>query len=221
MESHKRAAVFHRNRLFRDCLITFLDDRLDHHVEAVDHGHADVVDELRDEAIELILLDVSLPDGLAPEIVRFTSAALPSAKVLLLIAERTESLLDCIAAGAHGCVFEQASIDELLEAIDRVCRGEVFCSPELVSIMFQAIARTANLQQPQTEQSPKTRRLTLRELEVLELLNQRKSNKEIASALSVSLFTVKNHVRNILEKLNVENRMEAVDVARRQRTVGW
>ena len=86
--------------------------------------------------------------------------------------------------------------------------------------MFEEIARFAKTPKWQPPTEPKERRLTPREQEVLEQLNERKSNKEIASKLSVSLFTVKNHVRNILDKLNAENRMEAVDLARQQQKLG-
>ncbi|WP_167546896.1 LuxR C-terminal-related transcriptional regulator [Stieleria maiorica] len=219
MEKRKRLAVFHRNRLLRDCLKTYLvgTDQLD--VVPVDHGELSSVDELQHLAADVVLLDLNLPDGLSIAISRFLKANSLSTKIILLVPEQHDQLFECIGVGAHGCVLEQSSLQDLSTAITRVLAGEAFCSQEIVSKMLSEIARFNQGTDWQPRPLSKEKRLTPREHEVLELLNERKSNKEIAAQLSVSLFTVKNHVRSILEKFDAENRVEVVDLARQQNQV--
>jgi two-component system NarL family response regulator len=197
-------------------LKTFLVNQSGHEVVTIDHCNTEPIDELSEREADVVLLDLNLPDGLAVEISRALNSNMPETKIILLVPAQHDRLVECIATGAHGCVLEDSSLEDLESAIKRVLAGEAFCSPDIVSTMFAEIARFAKTTSWQPPKEPKEKRLTIRELEVLELLNLRKSNKEIAAKLSVSLFTVKNHVRNILDKLNAENRMEAVDVARQQ-----
>ena len=122
-----------------------------------------------------------------------------------------------MAAGVQACVLERSSLLELRAAIESVVAGDTFCSTEFGKLMFSEVAklgRAFTWQQPPGAAS--SNRLTTREQEVLELIAERKCNKEIAKALSVSLYTVKNHVHNILEKLQVEDRVAAVAAARQE-----
>ncbi|WP_182871046.1 response regulator transcription factor [Rhodopirellula sp. JC639] len=216
MDNQNRLIVFHRNRLFRDCLATFLDNEKNYDVNPFDHERNDWKIRLLESDADILLLDVNLADGLAVEVTRMFYDLADGTKIILLVPDEHEYLPACMAMGVHGCVLERSSLTDLREAIHKVLSGDKFCSPDIVATMFAEIERlskpTAWVPPPLSNE----RRLTTRELEVLELLNQRKSNKEIASELCVSLFTVKNHVRNILEKLDVDNRMEAVDVARKR-----
>ena len=119
---------------------------------------------------------------------------------------------------AHGCVLEESSLQDLREAIERVAVGETFCSHGLVHSVFHRLAQAArdNYRRDQDDAAS----LTPRELEIVPLISEHLSNKQIAKRLSVSLFTVKNHVHNIVEKLKVSGRYEAVDFARKQHWLG-
>ncbi len=137
-------------------------------------------------------------------------------KIILLVPEEHSLLLECISAGVDGCVLERSSLPELAEAINNVIQGEIHCSAEFAKRMFSAMSSYRRTPAWKTPKETVTYRLTLREREILELIANRKCNKEIAKELDLSLFTVKNHVHNILEKLNVGSRVEAVDLAQKE-----
>jgi two-component system NarL family response regulator len=215
MNHPKRILVFHRNSLFRDCLASFL-TKDGYEAQAVDHSKTDQVKELLRFTAEVLILDLSLPDNMAVDITRAVKDGELETKILILVPDHHEHLVECIAEGANGCILEQASLAELTLALKKVSAGEIYCCPEIMGTVFNELARFSGVKIPKDPSLPKERRLTAREQEILHLLDRRMSNKEIASALNVSLFTVKNHVRNILEKLNVETRIDAAEVARQE-----
>ena len=208
--------IIHRNRLFRECLESVLaeDQRFD--VRSVDHTDTEALETFDQEESDVFLIDLNLPGELAVKLTRRIRERMDRAKLLLLAyASSQDCLIECIAAGAHGCILEASSLDELDMAIEKVFHGETFCSQEIVQTMFDRLASTA-------PNAPLRRRaesidLTRRELEVVDLISDRLSNKEIAKKLSLSVYTVKNHVHNIVEKLSVEDRHEAVEYARQRR----
>ena len=208
--------IIHRNRLFRECLESVLaeDQRFD--VRSVDHTDTEALETFDQEESDVFLIDLNLPGELAVKLTRRIRERMDRAKLLLLAyASSQDCLIECIAAGAHGCILEASSLDELDMAIEKVFHGETFCSQEIVQTMFDRLASTA-------PNAPLRRRaesidLTRRELEVVDLISDRLSNKEIAKKLSLSVYTVKNHVHNIVEKLSVEDRHEAVEYAWQRR----
>ncbi|WP_164103310.1 response regulator transcription factor [Candidatus Laterigemmans baculatus] len=214
MSDKKRLLVFHQNCLFRDCLATYLKTSGGYDAESAEHLQSSPLIELIRDPIDVLLLDLNLPDNLTLKIARAIQQAELPTKIIVLASEDHEKIIDCIAAGVQGCVLERSPLAELDMAIARVREGETFCSPDIVSKMFTELARFAH--RPHREPPKPKGRLTGREREVLELLGKRKSNKQIAAELNVSLYTVKNHVHNILEKLKVDSRVEAVKRARQQ-----
>jgi two-component system nitrate/nitrite response regulator NarL len=134
--------------------------------------------------------------------------------VALGLAERRQDVIKCGQSGYAGYVRRDASIDELCAQLRGIVDGKLPCSPEIASWLWQALAPNPTRQ----EKPVSDPQLTLRESQVLELVGQGFSNKEIASALNVSVATVKIHVHHVLEKMQVTRRSEAM---RRVRDAPW
>lgn len=122
-----------------------------------------------------------------------------------------EELVSCAEAGASGYFFREQSAADLHDVVCAAVRGEVLCSPAATGVLLRHVSNLARWMSPDARLD----RLTAREQEVLGLLCAGRSNKEIAGGLAIDLCTAKNHVHNILEKLNVSRRGEAAALVRR------
>jgi DNA-binding NarL/FixJ family response regulator len=161
---------------------------------------------------DVVLMDVSMPDGGGLEATRRIKEKAPEVHVIMLTAsEGGEDLLAAVKSGAHGYLLKKIDPASFFDTIRGVMRGEPAISPRMAGRLLDELAR---LSHPRRSQD-----LSTRELEVLTLVVQGKTNKEIASVLAVAENTVKNHVKSILEKLEVENRVQAVSLAIRERLV--
>jgi len=127
------------------------------------------------------------------------------------IRETASEVLSCAAAGIDGYVPMDAALDDMVTAIENVVRGELVCSPKVAASLYQSvgIARSSGISRSPID-TPSTTRLTTRELQVAHLMNRGLPTKEIAWRLGVQPCTAKNHVRNILRKLQVHRRGQAV-----------
>lgn len=186
-------------RLHRDGLMSLLRG-----CSSVDMlGSDNLMDSL--SALRTTVADVVLLDIAQPAESRFVNALRqlqPRLRILALgIRETAGDVLSCAAAGVDGYVAIDAALDDMLAAIDAVIRGELFCSPEVAASLYQCIGAPRA-----TNAAP----LTMRELQVADLMDRGLPNKEIARHLGVEPCTAKNHVRNILQKLNVHRRGQAV-----------
>lgn len=156
---------------------------------------------------DIILMDVQLPGANGVEATAAICATWPQAKVIILTTfDRDDYVFQGVRAGAMGYLLKDTPADELIDTIRRVHTGEVFIQPLIASRALRELAR------PQT--NPLTA-LSEREREVLVLLAQGASNREIAEKLVITEGTVKTHVSNILGKLQAENRTQAAIIARR------
>lgn len=153
----------------------------------------------------LALIDVRMPelDGLAT--CRSIKQECPTTSVILVtIHENPEYLLEALKAGAAGYVLKDVSQRELITTVRRVLRGESFLNKELVTRLLGHLDRETPGQAPLPPEP-----LSPRELEVLQLLTQGQTNREIAYNLTVSVSTIKIHVEHILDKLRVSDRTQA------------
>jgi len=156
---------------------------------------------------DIILMDVQLPRMNGVEATRAICAAWPEARVIILTTfNREDYVYQAIRAGAVGFLLKDLPAEELVETIRTVHAGEPFIQPEIASRMLRELVQPAA--------SP-LEPLTAREREVLVLLAQGLSNKIIAERLVLTEGTIKNHVSNILGKLQAENRTQAAEIARR------
>jgi two-component system, NarL family, nitrate/nitrite response regulator NarL len=158
---------------------------------------------------EIALVDVAMPDAI--EGVRAIRRAAPRVKILALTVAETEAeVLTCVEAGVSGYVTRDSSVDDLVAAIRSAGRDEMLISPRIAATLVRRVAALG----AGAGRATSVALLTSRELEIVALIDEGLSNKEIASRLLIEVPTVKNHVHNILEKLQVRRRGEAAAVIR-------
>jgi DNA-binding NarL/FixJ family response regulator len=165
---------------------------------------------------DVVLMDVRMPRLSGVEATRHIRRSLPGTEVLMLtVSDEEEDLFESVKAGANGYLLKEVAIEEIAETVRAMAEGQAVVSPSMTTKLlseFRSLARRAS----ERDELPPPG-LTEREMQVLQLMAQSKSNKDIAAALFISENTVKNHVRNILEKLHLHSRMEAVTYAWRKR----
>ena len=209
-----RVAIADDHPLFRDGLRSLLEARGIEVVGEARNGR-EALEEARREHPDVILMDLSMPElnGLAAT--RLISAELPEVKVVILTASEDDAdLFEAIKSGAQGYLFKNLDSDEFFRLLDGVARGEPALTPGLARKLLGEFARPAPAPRTAAE-APVA--LTDREREVLDLLVQGvTSNRELAERLVVSENTVKYHLRNILDKLHLQNRAQVVAYAVRQ-----
>lgn len=157
---------------------------------------------------DVILMDVQMPRLNGVEATKTLCARWPAARVIILTTfDRDDYVFEAVRAGALGYLLKDTPADQLVDIVRRVHAGDVFIQPEIASRALRA-----TLHAPGTMIEP----LSEREREVLVMLAQGIPNKEIGSRLHIAEGTVKNHVSNILGKLQAQNRTEAASIARRK-----
>ena len=173
--------------------------------EAAD-GH-EAVQKAQELIPDVVLMDVRMPGQSGIDATREIHALLPTTKILMLtVSDEEADLYEAIKAGASGYLLKEIPTDEVPDAIRSVMAGQSRISPAMASKLLNEF-NTMTKRQGGVAGIP---RLTERELEVLKLMARGLNNREIAKDLYISENTVKNHVRNILEKLHLHSRMEAV-----------
>ncbi|GGJ12220.1 DNA-binding response regulator [Alicyclobacillus cellulosilyticus] len=163
---------------------------------------------------DVVLMDINMPvcDGLTAT--RQIVQKYPGTKILILTVSDTEEMLfEAVKSGASGYVLKNASPTDVVDGVRRVSAGEPVIPGNLAMQIITEFSRPAR---PVSQQKHPVDQLTERELEVLRLLSTGATNKDIAARLYISENTVRNHVRNILEKLHLSNRVQAAAYALRE-----
>ncbi|MFP5322434.1 MAG: response regulator [Acidimicrobiia bacterium] len=211
-----RVMICDDHALFRRGLIMVLEAEDDIAVVAEAEDGDDAVEKAVEFVPDVVLMDVRMPGVDGIEATRRISEKVPTTKILMLtVSDEEEDLYEAIKAGATGYLLKEVSIEEVAPAARAVVAGQSLISPSMASKLLGEFSNLAK--RAEERSSVPTPRLTERELEVLRLVAQGKSNREIAGDLYISENTVKNHVRNILEKLHLHTRMEAVMYAVREK----
>lgn len=162
---------------------------------------------------DLVLLDINMPGIGGIAAAEHIAAALPKTRIMMLtVNDNDDSLLAALKAGAHGYVLKGVASAELRAIAKRIAGGEAYVTPSLAAEMLAEFAR------PRTADT--VSELTPREAEVLELLSRGLSNREIGTQLNMAEKTVKHHMTNILQKLQVRSRTEAAIIALRRSAKG-
>lgn len=215
-----RICICHRLSLFSDCLRRVLPELESLECSALDAQQLSSVcsPETLGSQCDLLLLDATLQQA-DSSAANFVRSRMPLCKLLLIVPDSaTERMAELAQVGSDGCVCEDVSLAELCLAVRTVLTGQSYCSPQLANALYLQVGRGNRKDWADYVDHP---RLTLREQEVLQLIAwEQLSNKQIAKRLHVSLYTVKNHVHNLIEKLAVEGRHDAAQLARSRKWVG-
>ncbi len=197
-------------RLYREGLALML-GRRDGFVIAGNWSQREPLADLHEVCADVVLLDANTPDS--QTIIREVKQQDPEVAVVALALDDAEpEVLACMEAGATGYVSRDASLDDLVAAVESAARGELLCSPRIAGSLARRVATLARTHEPAVPDA----RLTVREGEIGSLIALNLSNKEIATRLGIEVATVKNHIHNLLEKLDIHRR---TDVARRLRSM--
>jgi DNA-binding NarL/FixJ family response regulator len=166
---------------------------------------------IRCEKPDVILLDVRMPEMSGPDLLRELAAkSIPGAAIMLTTFDDDQALMDSLRAGARGFLLKDTTLDELLAAIRTVAAGGAIPRPAITTRVLRGIEDIRSASSPATRTPGPHPPLTERETEVLRLMAGGFSNREIAGAIAVAEGTVKNHVSNILNKLDARDRTRAV-----------
>jgi NarL family two-component system response regulator LiaR len=192
--------------LFRSGLRTLLEDQGVQVVAEAATGR-EALRHVRELAPEVVLMDLSMPDMGGVEATREIARVAPLTRVVVLtISDRDGDILEAVLAGACGYLLKDSSIQDLMRGISAAALGESLISPQIAT----KVLRELRAARPASKAAERVRtQLTERELEVLRLIANGKDNAQIAADLHISSKTVKNHISNILMKLQIENRIQA------------
>jgi DNA-binding NarL/FixJ family response regulator len=212
MEGPLRILVADDHTLFRRGLINLLSAEPGLEVVGETDTGRKTVEKTRELMPDLVLMDVYMPEWDGIETTRRLKAEFPYLKIIVLtIAEDENVLFEAVKAGAQGYLLKKIEPERLFDQIRAVASGEAAIAGHLAARLLEEFGR-----QKQRDETDPLKGLTSREHEVLQLLTRGKTNKEIAVELGIAENTVKNHLKNILEKLHLENRVQAVAFALRE-----
>ncbi|MDA8322782.1 MAG: response regulator transcription factor [Actinomycetota bacterium] len=219
-----RTLIVDDHALFRRGLEIVLVTEPDIEVVGQASDGAEAVQKAGEQLPDVVLMDVRMPRSSGIQACRQIKEIAPSAKIVILtMSDEEEDLFEAIRAGASGYLLKDIPLDEVAEAVRAVHGGQSLISPSMAGKLLTEFAVLANReredgQDARPEQVPAPK-LTDREMQVLKLVARGMNNRDIAKELFISDNTVKNHVRNILEKLQIHSRMEAVMVAVREKLI--
>ena len=208
--------------LFRRALATLISAQFDMTVVGEGENGRDALEKVRALHPDLVVMDVNMPGTSGVDGVNaIRGAGFPTPIVMLTVSEDDDDLFESIKAGANGYLLKNVRPEELFEDLRGVMRGEAPIAPAVASKLLDAL-RTGGLPSRGglPTAAPGDMALTRRESEILQLVANGLSNKEIANELTITEGTVKNHVHNALEKLHLTNRVQAAAYAVRQGMAG-
>jgi DNA-binding NarL/FixJ family response regulator len=215
-----RALIVDDHALFRRGLEMVLGAEDDIEVVGQASDGAEAVEKAGESLPDVVLMDIRMPRSSGIEACRKMKEVAPSAKIVMLtISDEEEDLFEAIRAGASGYLLKDIPLDEVADVVRAVHGGQSLINPSMAAKLLTEFAALASREEEGRSQQVPAPRLTDREIEVLQLVARGMNNRDIAKELFISENTVKNHVRNILEKLQIHSRMEAVMIAVREKLI--
>lgn len=211
-----RVLVVDDQTLFRRAVATLIAGQEDLAVVGEASNGLDAVEQARELSPDLIVMDVEMPVMNGLEAAALILKDLPRTKIVVLtVSHAAEHLAEAIRAGVHGYLVKDMQPEQLFEMLRAVIRNETAVSPVLTAGLVEELRKSV----PRNGRNggpPRTAPLTPREIEILRLVAEGLSNREIGRRLVITEGTVKNHVHSALEKLNLENRIQAAAYIVRQ-----
>ena len=201
-----RVVIVDDHDLFRTGLRNLLEEQ---GIQVVGEAAAgsDAIQSVRELAPDVVVMDLNMPGMTGVEATRQITSIAPLTRVLVLtISDQDSDVLDAILAGACGYLLKDSSIQDLMTGIRAASIGESLISPNIASKVLQRVRSTSSV--PAIAETIRAE-LSDREIEVLKLIANGKDNAMIAGELHISPKTVKNHISNILMKLQIDNRIQA------------
>jgi DNA-binding NarL/FixJ family response regulator len=216
--SRARILLADDHDLFREGLAGLINAQPDMETAGQANDGLEALTLARDLKPDLIVMDINMPicDGL--EATRLIHAEWPAARIVMLtVHDEDAKLFEAIQCGAHGYMLKSLHSSDFLRGVRAALNDEAVLPPKLALHLLGEFARLANRPAPATTAVTDSSGLTTREQEVLDLIATGATDKEIAEQLSLSLHTVKSHVRNILSKTHAINRRHAAKLAAREK----
>jgi len=205
--------IIEDNRLVREGLIALLSNLSD--VRVVASASGDETAMLPDVKAQVVLLDVGLSHGHSLRVAKQIRQDWPDSRVILMdVLPVYEDLVQFVNAGVSGFVMKDATLEDLISTVRSVAQGGQVLPPQMATTLFARIATDAVVRgRPEALDAV---RMTPREREVINLIAEGLSNKEIATRLEIATDTVKSHVRNVMEKLMLHTRLQIAAFAHRE-----
>lgn len=203
------------HQLVREGIVSLLRTQPDLEVVGEAAGGQEAIEKARELMPDVILMDIQMPGGDGITATGIIKAEMPSTKVLMLtVSEDNQDLFQAIKHGAQGYLLKNLPAERLFDAIREVYRGYAPISSRVAGRILSEVASAP--EPPAGAPRQGLAALTAREREVLNLVGKGLTNREIARALYITENTVKIHLRNILEKLHLQNRVQAATYAQRE-----
>ncbi|MDA2815040.1 response regulator transcription factor [Nocardiopsis sp. RSe5-2] len=213
-----RVLLVDDHAFFRRGLVSVLEEEPDIDVVGECGSGEEAVRQVARLAPDVVLMDVWMPGGGGIDACSGIRAHAPHAKITMLtMSDEEDDLFEALKAGADGYLLKEISVDELPDAVRSISDGQSFINASMATKLIGEFTTLAK--RDGAERRRAAPRLTGRETEVLRLVARCFNNKEIADALFISENTVKNHIRNILEKLQLHSRTEAAVYAVREKVL--
>ena len=207
-----RVFLMMENRLLREALIRLFRKRSDLVVVGHDGPADTTTSQVLEAQFDVLLIDSFQTAWPAAKIARKTEGQAAYKAVLIGMEPDEELFMAAVRSGVMGYLLKDASASELVAAVRAVYRGEAVCPPQLCSTLFRFVAHMIE-EMPVKRSGPRPD-LTIRQQQLMVLVAKGFTNKEIASSLNLSEFTVRNHIHNILKQVDASNRSEAVETIR-------
>jgi two-component system nitrate/nitrite response regulator NarL len=207
--------VFSDIRIYCEGLCKILSSIEQFNVVSSESHFQDAIDKVKHTDSDVVLLDLTMSGScqMAKQILQHC----PHVQIVALAASKDEKkVINCAEAGIAGCVEREATLDVLIETVKCVMKGEVYYPPRIATYIFNQFCQfkntsnSADLNAAGSMARPSLSTLTSRERQIVTLVAEGQSNKKISRSLSIEVSTVKNHVHNILVKLNVKSRVQVV-----------